>query len=131
VTWEEQAAGRIVTVMPPNNPGYDIECRLEEGGNVERYIEVKALSGDWGADGVGLTVTEFNRARDVGDRYWLYVVERATSENCEIYRIQNPARKANWFFFDRGWSQAAVSTGPTAAETQAAEATSVTIPSDS
>jgi hypothetical protein len=112
--WAEEEAGRIVTVMPPNHPGYDLESRLEDGGEVERYIEVKALSDVWGADGVGLTVTEFNRARELGDRYWLYVVERATGEDYEIYRIQDPARKANWFFFDRGWSQASVK-GDTAA----------------
>ena len=106
VKWSEEAEGRIVLVMPPNNPGYDMESRALEGGDVERYIEVKSLSDKWGADGVGLTATEFERARALGDRYWLYVVERATSDAPEIYRIQDPARKANWFFFDRGWSQA-------------------------
>lgn len=107
VRWFEEAAGRHVTVMPPNNPGYDLECRLAEGGEVERFIEVKSLSGDWGNDGVGLTVTEFESAQKKGDQYWLYVVERASSEKYTIHRIQNPGRKANWFFFDRGWSQVA------------------------
>lgn len=107
VKWFEEAEERIVTVMPPNHPGYDIESRIEEGGDVERYIEVKSQSGAWDVDGVGLTVTEFNKARELRDRYWLYVVEWATSEQPEIYRIQDPAGKANWFFFDRGWSQVA------------------------
>lgn len=65
------------------------------------------MSGGWGNDGVGLTVTEFNSAREKGDNYWLYVVERAASEGYIIHRIQKLGRKANWFFFDRGWSQAA------------------------
>jgi hypothetical protein len=107
VKWSEEADGRIVLVMPPNNPGYDMESRVIEGGDIERYIEVKSLSESWGADGVGLTATEFERARALGERYWLYVVERAKSDAPEIYRIQDPARKANWFFFDRGWSQVA------------------------
>src|SRR5207247_8880764 len=27
VKWSEEAEGRVVLVMPPNNPGYDIESR--------------------------------------------------------------------------------------------------------
>jgi hypothetical protein len=107
VKWFEEAEGRIVTVMPPNHPGYDIESRSVDGGEVARYIEVKSQSGSWGADGVGMTVTEFNKARELGDLYWLYIVEWATSDQPEMYRIQDPAGKANWFFFDRGWSQVA------------------------
>jgi uncharacterized protein DUF3883 len=107
VKWSEEAEGRTVLVMPLNNPGYDLESRNVADGEVERYIEVKSLSEKWGADGVGLTATEFGRARELGERYWLYVVERAKSDAPEIYRIQDPARKANWFFFDRGWSQVA------------------------
>lgn len=105
VKWSEEAEGRVVLVMPPNNAGYDIESRNVADGEIERYIELKSLSEKWGADGVGLTATEFGRARELGERYWLYVVERAKSEAPEIYRIQDPARKANGFFFDRGWSQ--------------------------
>jgi hypothetical protein len=93
--------------MPPNNPGYDIESHNVADGGVERYIAIKSLSEKWGADRVGLTATEFGRARELGERYWPFVVERAKSEAPEIYRIQDPARKTNWFFFDRGWSQAA------------------------
>ena len=59
----------------------------------------------WGSAGVGLTATEFNRAHELGERYWLYVVEWATSNKPKIHRIQDPAGKANCFFFDEGWAE--------------------------
>jgi len=103
--WEE-AAGRTVRVMPTGHPGYDIESQNPDGV-IERYIEVKSLSGAWGQDGVGLTSTEFQRARELSGSYWLYVVQKALTNDYQIYRIQDPAGKANWFYFDHGWSQAA------------------------
>lgn len=109
VRWFEESQGRVVTVMPQNHPGYDIESRSAETGDIERYIEVKSCGGAWDVDGVGMTVTEFNKARELGNQYWLYVVDWATSDQPDIHRIQDPARKANWFFYDHGWSQAAES----------------------
>jgi DNA helicase-2/ATP-dependent DNA helicase PcrA len=40
----------------------------------------------------------------LGDKFWLYVVERAEQENFAIYRIPNPPARANNFMFDDGWS---------------------------
>lgn len=89
--------------MPPNHPGYDIESR-DGTGVIERYIEVKACSGAWGSLGVGLTKTEFERAREFGDRYWLYVIENAVTDSPRIHRIQDPAQQVNQFFYDHGWA---------------------------
>jgi hypothetical protein len=98
----EMEAGREPTVMPCNHPGYDIES-CNAAGDVERYIEVKSLSGRWDRQGVGLTRTEFERANAFRDAYWLYVVERAQQKDSEIHRIQNPGARVTQFFYDRGW----------------------------
>jgi hypothetical protein len=99
----EQESGRLPEVKPPKHPGYDIESR-DTGDQILRYIEVKSLSGAWGRMGVGLSKPEFEKAREIGDCYWLYVVERAQEEDYKIHRIQNPAWKANQFFYDDGWA---------------------------
>jgi hypothetical protein len=93
-------------VMPKNHPGYDIESR-DTSGEIERYIEVKSRSGLWGDDGVGLTSTQFSKARELGEQYWLYVVENAAQPDAQIYRIQNPAGKVEQFLYDAGWQDTA------------------------
>lgn len=86
-----------------NHPGYDLESTDRETG-VIRYIEVKALSGIWDSSNpVLVTHTEFETAKIKGDEYWLYIVELATSADFQIYRIQNPANRVNYFVFDHGW----------------------------
>jgi hypothetical protein len=92
--------------MPKNHPGYDIESR-DTSGEIERYIEVKSRSGLWGDDGVGLTSTQFSKARELGEQYWLYVVENAAQPDAQIYRIQNPAGKVEQFLYDAGWQDTA------------------------
>ncbi len=106
----ERAEGRDPLVMDEGHPGYDIESRNRAGATV-RFIEVKARSGAWGEDGVGLTKTEFATARDYAERYWLYVVEHAESAEPCIHRIQDPARRVDQYFFDAGWEAAAESRG--------------------
>ena len=54
---------------------------------------------------VGLSHTQFDCAREKGDAYWLYVVERATDPaQARVLRIQNPVGHARTFTFDHGWS---------------------------
>lgn len=90
-----------------NHPGYDLES-TDEQGNI-RYIEVKALSGLWeGPNPAKMTKTEFNKAREMGDTYWLYIVEYAESEEAEIYCIQNPANRAGYYLYDHRWMPLAV-----------------------
>jgi hypothetical protein len=98
----ERACGRTPTVMPHHHKGYDIESLESEGGM--RYIEVKSLSGEWGErNAAGLTRTQFETARSLGDQFWLYVVERATSDEPQLYPIQDPANRVNQYLFDDGW----------------------------
>jgi hypothetical protein len=102
VVEHERRAGRSPKVMPGNHPGYDIESRGSDG-EVLRYIEVKGVSGEWGSLGAEVTRTQFERAEELGDRYWLYVVERAQGDDFTINRIPNPACQANRFIYDDGW----------------------------
>ena len=98
----ERVSGRQPKPMHVTHPGYDVES--SNGANeIERFIEVKSLSGAWSSLGAALTDTQFEKADKEGDRYWLYVVERAQEDDFRIYRIQDPARKVNQFIFDDGW----------------------------
>jgi Domain of unknown function (DUF3883) len=98
----ERAQGRDPREMPHGFPGYDVES-LEEDGGVERYIEVKSMSGVWDSYGAALSRAQFRKAQELGERYWLYIVERAEHTNHKIRRIQDPARKVDQFFYDDGW----------------------------
>lgn len=92
----------------PNHPGYDLES-IDNQTGVIRYIEVKSLSGYWdSANPVLVTKNEFETAQAKGDEFWLYIVERATSEDYQIHRIQNPANRTQYFVLDHGWEPLAV-----------------------
>lgn len=83
----------------PNNPGFDL-YRTESGrknGKITVWCEVKGLSGKFSR--VSLTKTEFEEARKRGERYWLYIVENATSKNPNLIRIKDPAGKAERFTY--------------------------------
>ncbi len=87
---------------PAGNPGFDL---FQSSGDATpgRWCEVKAMTGSLHDRPVGLSHTQFDRAREHGDRYWLYVVERAGTEDARIVRIQDPAGKVRTFTFDHGW----------------------------
>jgi hypothetical protein len=107
----EKAEGRIARSMSHTHPGYDIESANMHGG-IERYIEVKSLSGYWGETGVSLSNTQFQCAQKYGDKYWLYVVERVEDDQeFNIIRIQNPANSVNQFMFDDGWRDLDIDSG--------------------
>ena len=87
---------------PTHNPGFD----LYEPGAADtpaRWCEVKAMTGSLRDRPVGLSHTQFDCAREHGQAYWLYVVERAGATDARIVRIQDPAGKARTFTFDHGW----------------------------
>lgn len=86
----------------PQNEGYDISSR-GPNGDVDRYIEVKGLKGEWGLRGVAVTPAQFHFAETQGQRAWLYVVEFALSDAPRIHRIQDFARRVWRFGFDDGW----------------------------
>lgn len=97
---------RVPTVMPHFNKGYDIESRISEEGDVERFIEVKGLGGAWGEFGVKLTPAQVQFGTEKGDKHWLYVVEFATdAKRARVHMIQNPVKKITDYFFDAGWKQ--------------------------
>ncbi len=94
--------GRKPKEMPHNNPGYDIES-CDQNDNLVRYIEVKSFSGPWNLTYAVLSKDQFGHGLKKGDLFWLYVVEYAEKDEFKMYRIQNPALKANHFMFDDGW----------------------------
>lgn len=107
----EKSQGRTANDMnknKDNNPGYDISSAdLSQRPPQVRTIEVKSLSGELSDAGVGLSDTQFHKAQEQGDNYWLYIVQRAQAADfdpaTDLLRIQNPAGKVETFFFDSGW----------------------------
>jgi len=99
----EREAGRHPEVMPHHNPGFDIISR-DEAGEILRHIEVKSTSGAWDDMGVGMSRAQFDFARQHRDTFWLYVVEHAIDEDqAHVWRIADPAGRADEFRFDGGW----------------------------
>ena len=98
----ERNAGRNPIEMPHTHRATMSNQTTTE---IERFIEVKSCPGDSIRKGVALTKTQFEKAVETGDRFWLYVVERAEAENFNIIRIQNPGRLVNQFFYDNGWRE--------------------------
>ncbi len=87
---------------PPNNPGFDL-YKTDPNGNTVAYCEVKALSETLDNGPAAMTRTQFEKAQEQREHYWLYVVENAGADNQRIVKIQNPAGKGQTFTFDRGW----------------------------
>lgn len=90
----------------PQNEGYDVASK-GPGGEIERYIEVKGVKGEWGRRGVAVTPSQFTFATTHGHRAWLYIVEFALSDAPRIHRIQDFARRVWRFGFDDGWREVA------------------------
>ncbi len=85
-----------------HHPGYDLESTSEDGS--VRFIEVKSLSGTWDSQNPAkLTKMEFKVAKQKGKAFWLYVVERAESEDFNIHKIQDPGNRVDYYLFDHGW----------------------------
>jgi Domain of unknown function (DUF3883) len=85
-----------------HNPGYDL-YQASDSGRAREWCEVKAMTGTLHNRPVGLSRTQFNCALEHRDVYWLYIVERAGTEDARIVRIQDPAGIARTFTFDHGW----------------------------
>lgn len=92
---------------PVGNSGFDL-YEADPGGKQVRWVEVKSMTGSLEDRPVGLSHTQFDRAREKGSAYWLYVVEHATDPTkARVLRIQNPVGLARTFTFDRGWREIA------------------------
>ena len=105
----EKSQGRIPIEMSQTNPGYDIESHNSEGSDSKRFIEVKSISGEWGADGVDISPSQIMMAYEKGDEFWLYVIERVNSKDRRMYLIQNPAKYTRAFKFNDAWKELALS----------------------
>lgn len=110
---EERAIDLIIRLepglrrTPEGNPGFDL-FEADSSGRQIRWVEVKSMTGTLQDRPVGLSHTQFDCAREKGDAYWLYVVERATDPaQARVLRIQNPVGHARTFTFDHGWSEIA------------------------
>lgn len=99
----EERSAREAREMSHSNPGYDIESVDRFG--VVRFIEVKSLAGWWHDSWAQLSRAQF--LFQPAESFWLYVVERATSDDYRIHPILNPGQHANTFMFDDGWSELA------------------------
>jgi len=88
--------------MPVGNKGYDL---IEKKGPTElpRLIEVKAMRGTLKDRPATLSSAQIDEARSSGERFWLYVVERAGTSSPRLLKIQNPYGRAGTFTFDHGW----------------------------
>ena len=73
--------------MPHSNRGYDVTSK-DADGDIVRYIEVKSISTTWQDAVVQLTGTQFAKAQELRDRYWLYVVENAGSPHAQVRAVQ-------------------------------------------
>jgi hypothetical protein len=89
--------------MSHSNKGYDIESYLPNG-DLDRFIEVKGLSGAWTEFGVAVSCDQFRKALKEGPAFWLYVVEFALEPaRARVYAIQAPADLVDEYWFDNGW----------------------------
>lgn len=85
----EEQQGRKAKIVSHLKIGYDIES--EETDGTIRYIEVKTASE---IPAPGLTRNEFKKSMELGDQYFLYVVENFADDTCvKFHVIQNPANK--------------------------------------
>jgi hypothetical protein len=110
-----------LSTTPTNNPGFDLQEVTDEG-RIIRRVEVKAMAGCLADRPVALSNTQFRTAMTYGDSFWLYVVEHARNPGMQnIVRIQDPARQAKYFSFDRGWAEVSVPLEEVAAQTSASE----------
>jgi hypothetical protein len=110
---EKIAIDHILTLEPDlkrttaGNKGYDL-FGTDADGHTNRWIEVKAMVGTLANHPVGMSKAQFEMAMEKGYRYWLYIVENATSEEPRILKIQDPAGNARTFTFDEGWREIAM-----------------------
>lgn len=82
--------------------GYDVLSRNPKKGE-RRFIEVKGVGATWDDDAtVRLTRAQFDDGRDfegANEDYWLYVVDRLSSDRPRVIAIRNPSRHSAWFYF--------------------------------
>ncbi|NOJ80768.1 DUF3883 domain-containing protein [Myxococcus xanthus] len=104
IEWE-RAQGRTAAEVVDNLQGYDLHS---SGERDSRFIEVKGIDGPWTARGVEVTRSEFRKAVEAGEAWWLYVVEHVGDPaQTRVHVLSNPFLKAIEYRFDHGWHMAA------------------------
>ena len=93
---------------PQDNPGFDL-YQEDSNGNRIKFCEVKAMSATMENRPATMTRTQFEKAQEEREAYWLYVVENADSDGPHLVKIQDPSGKGQTFTFDKGWLAVAVS----------------------
>ena len=92
------AQGWKVTDVHTEGDSYDLYA---ERGSDQRCIEAKGLAGNASSAGVRLTGGELAKASQLGDEYWLYVVENCFDGEGRLYAAwQNPAETFRDSFID-------------------------------
>ncbi len=81
----DERGADIVKSVESDNVGFDL---LSLKGVERRCIEVKGRAG---VGNVELTWSEFAKAIELGEDYWLYVVLDCGSSSPRLYRVKNPA----------------------------------------
>lgn len=98
VTNRLSSHGWKVTDVHTEGSGYDLYA---ERGAEQRCVEVKGLAGNASSAGVRLTGGELAKAAQLGDEYWLYVVENCFDGEGRLYAAwKNPAETFRDSFTD-------------------------------
>lgn len=100
----EAAAGRVAIPQQHNNKGFDIVSESPDGRE-RRVIEVKATADAWPLRGIPVSSSQMEKNREIGQEFWLYVVEYAASpeERTRVIPIRDPGSAVDYFVFDPGW----------------------------
>lgn len=96
-----QSREPLLKSTPTGNQGFDL-VETDINDEPERWVEVKAMKGSLEDRPVGLSSAQFEFARQHGEQFWLYVVERADDpDQARIVKIKDPVGKAGSFTFVR------------------------------
>lgn len=86
---EKQASKKVIQMSTRSDSyGYDILSVNPDGSN--RYIEVKATTGKVGDVDFYYTENEFDKAKEYGKDYFIYLVFEIKSKKPKIWVIRNP-----------------------------------------
>lgn len=97
-----EGQGASVVSKETEKVGYDFEVSV---GDKTIYVELKGSEYVWRDWEEALTAPEFKKALELGEDYYLCVVDQVFSEDSQMYFIQDPANMVDVFAFDHPWKQ--------------------------
>lgn len=92
--------GATCVSREPEDLGYDFDVTV---GEETFFVELKASEDRWQGWEEALSRNEFLKARELREKYFLCVVDRALSEDWSIYFIKDPAGEVDYYLFDHPW----------------------------